>query len=108
MGRMRLRTGAVVLLPVLSSASLAVIGTSAPTSAAPSTVIGQSGEASTFNVKGVPVPGTPAKYDKVEVRRFGSPKATNVLVLVPGTQAGAADFDVVGPYLAATVPNLQV
>jgi len=42
------------------------------------------------------------------VRRFGSPSATNVLVLVPGTQAGAADFDIVGPYLATTVPNLQV
>jgi hypothetical protein len=56
----------------------------------------------------VSVPGTPALYDKVMVRRFGSPAATNVLVLVPGTLAGAADFDIVGPYLAAHVPNLQV
>src|SRR5271157_2014048 len=108
MRRRRRRTGAVILLPVLLTTSVVVFGASPPTCAAPSTVIGQSGETSTFKVKGALVPGTPAKYDKVEVRRFGSPKATNVLVLVPGTQAGAADFDIVGPYLAATVPNLQV
>lgn len=66
------------------------------------------GPTSIFSVPGVAVPGTPAKYDKVIVRRFGSPSAANVLVLVPGTVAGAADFDIVGPYLAAHVPNLQV
>jgi len=66
------------------------------------------GETSTFSVPGVSVPGTPTVYDKVMVRRFGSPSATNVLVLVPGTVAGAADFDIVGPYLAEHVPNLQV
>lgn len=66
------------------------------------------GETSTFTVRGVPVKGTPTKYDQVRVRRFGSPSARNVLVLVPGTLAGAADFDIVGPYLAAKVPNLQV
>ncbi|HLN43721.1 MAG TPA: hypothetical protein VK215_14790 [Acidimicrobiales bacterium] len=66
------------------------------------------GETSTFSVPGVSVPGTPTRYDKVMVRRFGSPAAANVLVLVPGTLAGAADFDIVGPYLAAHVPNLQV
>jgi hypothetical protein len=66
------------------------------------------GLTSTFTVPGVAVKDTPAKYDKVQVRRFGSPAATNVLVLVPGTLAGAADFDIVGPYLAKHVPNLQV
>jgi hypothetical protein len=66
------------------------------------------GTTSTFSVPGVSVPGTPTMYDKVMVRRFGSPSATNVLVLVPGTLAGAADFDIVGPYLAEHVPNLQV
>jgi hypothetical protein len=66
------------------------------------------GKTSTFTVAGVAVKGTPARYDKVEVRRFGSPSAGNVLVLVPGTLAGAADFDIVGPYLARHVPNLQV
>lgn len=66
------------------------------------------GETATFAVPGVAVPGTPAQYDQVMVRRFGSPSATNVLVLVPGTLAGAGDFDIVGPYLAAHVPDLQV
>src|SRR5579863_435235 len=79
---------------------------SAPASKASSTL--SLGPTSTFSVPGVSVPGTPALYDKVMVRRFGSPAATNVLVLVPGTLAGAADFDIVGPYLAAHVPNLQV
>ena len=76
------------------------------------------GQTSVFSVQGVPVPATdiqgspipatPAKYDKVTVRRFGSPSATNVLVLVPGLDAAAGYFDIVGPYLATHVPNLQV
>jgi pimeloyl-ACP methyl ester carboxylesterase len=51
---------------------------------------------------------TPARYDQVSVRRFGSPSATHVLVLVPGTNGGAGDFDLVGPTLASHVPDLQV
>ncbi len=54
------------------------------------------------------VPGTPAKYDQVQVRRFGNPSASHVLVLVPGTNGGAGDFDLVAPYLATHVPDLQV
>ena len=54
------------------------------------------------------VAGTPAKYDQVQVRTFGNPSAKNVLVLVPGTNSGAGDFDLVGPYLASHVPDLQV
>jgi hypothetical protein len=80
-------------------------GAGAATPAVPKLSLGQT---SIFSVKGVTVPGTPAKYDKVLVRRFGSPSAGNVLVLVPGTQAGGGDFDIVGPYLASHVPNLQV
>ena len=81
----------------------------APTPARPQPVPHLSlGRTSTFTVRGVAVKGTPAKYDQVQVRRFGSPSARNVLVLVPGTLAGAADFDIVGPYLAAHVPHLQV
>ena len=53
-------------------------------------------------------PGTPAKYDQVQVRTFGSPSAPHVLVLVPGTNGGAGDFDLVAPYLATHVPGLQV
>jgi len=106
---LQVRTCVVIVLTVLLTAFLASVGTSAPSGAATSTIPGFSlGQTSTFSVPGVSVPGTPKKYDKVEVRRFGSPSATNVLVLVPGTLAGAADFDIVGPYLAKTVPNLQV
>jgi len=54
------------------------------------------------------VAGTPARYDAVQVRTFGSPAASHVLVLVPGTNGGAGDFDLVAPYLAAHVPDLQV
>jgi hypothetical protein len=37
-------------------------------------------------------PGTPSKYNKVGVLKFGSSKARNVLVLNPGTSASAAYF----------------
>ncbi len=55
-----------------------------------------------------PASGTPAKYDQVQVRRFGNPSASHVLVLVPGTNGGAGDFDLVAPYLVTHVPDLQV
>ncbi len=61
-----------------------------------------------FTVATPSVPGTPARYDQVQVRRFGSPDATHVLVLVPGTNGGAGDFDLVAPYQATHVPDLQV
>ncbi len=51
---------------------------------------------------------SPAQYDQVSVRRFGSPDAAHVLVLVPGTNGGAGDFDLVAPYLVTHVPHLQV
>jgi hypothetical protein len=54
------------------------------------------------------VAGTPARYDSVQVRTFGDPTAKHVLVLVPGTNGGAGDFDLIGPYLATHVPGLQV
>jgi pimeloyl-ACP methyl ester carboxylesterase len=61
-----------------------------------------------FTVATPGVARTPSKYDQVGVRRFGSPDATHVLVLVPGTNGGAGDFDLVAPYLATHVPDLQV
>ena len=54
------------------------------------------------------VPGTPAQYNQVQVRQFGSSAATHVLVLTPGTYGGAGDFDLVAPYLVQHVPDLQV
>ncbi len=41
---------------------------------------------------GYPAPGTPAKYNKVQVLKQGPADAGHVLVLVPGTSAGAANF----------------
>ena len=43
-------------------------------------------------MRGSRAPGTPAKYDKVGVSRSVPAKARNVLVLEPGTSAGAAYF----------------
>ena len=39
-------------------------------------------------MKGYSAPGTPAKYNKVYVTKFGSAKAKRILVLVPGMAAG--------------------
>ena len=58
-------------------------------------------------VKGAPGAG-PAKYDKVFVQRFGSPKAKRVLVLVPGFVGGAGDFRLIARDIVRRVPGLQV
>jgi pimeloyl-ACP methyl ester carboxylesterase len=50
----------------------------------------------------------PAKYDKVFVQRFGSPKAKRVLVLVPGFVGGAGDFRLIARDIVKRVPGLQV
>ena len=54
------------------------------------------------------LPDTPAKYNKVFVTKYGSPKARKVLVLIPGTNGGAGNFSLIGPELAKRVPDLQV
>ncbi len=68
----------------------------------------QAASTSILSVPGEVVPGTPHKYDKVMVRRYGSANAKRVLVLVPGTDAGAGYFGNVATYLSSHVPNLQV
>ena len=52
--------------------------------------------------------GTPAKYDKVGVIKVGPAKARNVLVLEPGTSAGAAYFVPLADWLVQTLPGWQV
>lgn len=59
-------------------------------------------------ITGYTAPGTPAKHNRVSYRRYGSASARKVLVLVPGTLAGAGTFDVVAPQLVKRVPGLQV
>ena len=41
---------------------------------------------------GYEAPGTPAKYNKVKVLKQGPRSADNILVLIPGTSAGASNF----------------
>src|SRR3954469_14672368 len=50
----------------------------------------------------------PARYDRQEVTRFGSPRAKTVLVLVPGTNGGRGDFTLTAREIAARAPGVQV
>jgi pimeloyl-ACP methyl ester carboxylesterase len=50
----------------------------------------------------------PAKYAKVGIEQIGPRSAKRVLVLIPGTFAGAGDFGLVAHELVKRVPNLQV
>ena len=59
-------------------------------------------------IRGYDEPGTPANYDKVFVRKFGSASAKRVLVLVPGFVSGSGDFTLVARELVKRVPGLQV
>jgi pimeloyl-ACP methyl ester carboxylesterase len=59
-------------------------------------------------MRGVASPGTPAKYDKVGVLKIGPASAHNVLVLEPGTSAGAGYFVPMAQWLVSLVPGWQV
>jgi len=53
-------------------------------------------------------PGTPGRYDWVGVVKTGRPSARNVLVLEPGTSAGAAYFLPLARWIVSRAPNWQV
>jgi pimeloyl-ACP methyl ester carboxylesterase len=53
-------------------------------------------------------PSTPAKYDRVGVIKVGPRKATNVLVLNPGTSASASYFVPVARDIVKRAPGWQV
>lgn len=57
---------------------------------------------------GYPAPGTPSRYDKVGVLKVGRPGARNVLVLEPGTSAGAAYFVPLARWIVSRAPSWQV
>ena len=57
---------------------------------------------------GAPVPGTPAKYNRVGVLEIGPSSARNVLVLEPGTQAGSGYFVPLARWLASRLKGWQV
>jgi len=60
-----------------------------------------------FTVRGADGPG-PARYDRVRVIEQGPRRAHNVLVLVPGTSAGAAYFRPVAADLLKRLPGWKV
>jgi len=86
---------AKALLPVL--AALALLASSA--------------QAATLHIhwmRGYKAPGTPARYDKVGVLKVGPRSAHNVLVLEPGTSAGAAYFLPLAQWIVSRAHGWQV
>ena len=59
-------------------------------------------------MRGFDAPDTPRKFDRVGVLRFGPSKAPNVLVLNPGTSAGAAYFAPLARHVVHRVNGWQV
>jgi hypothetical protein len=59
-------------------------------------------------MRGVPSPGTPARYDKVGVLKVGPKRAKNVLVLEPGTSAGSAYFVALARWIVSADKGWQV
>ena len=55
-------------------------------------------------IEGFKAPGTPEKYNKVRVVKYGSPDSDKVLVLNPGTSAGGTFF---GPFATALTKKLK-
>ena len=72
------------------------------------TLAASAGAAAPTVVKVGPLPGTPAKYNKVFITKYGPNSAKKVLLLIPGTNGGAENFALVGPEMAKKVPDLQV
>jgi hypothetical protein len=59
-------------------------------------------------MRGFQSPGTPDNLNVVGVLKVGDPKAKNVLVLNPGTSAGAGYFQPLARTIAKTRPDWQV
>jgi len=89
----------------LGAFSIGITGASASTS-------GARHDGAPISERVVTMPGAvapgPAKYNRVRVLEVGSPKAKNVLVLEPGTSAGAAYFRLVAEAIAQRLPGWQV
>jgi hypothetical protein len=92
-----------VLTLVLGLACLGSLGPSAATgatAAAPHSAF--------IRIPGVRSAGTPARYDRVGILQIGSPRARNVLVLNPGTSAGAGYFQPLADAIVSADPGWQV
>ena len=72
------------------------------------TLAASAGAAAPTVVKVGSLPGTPAKYNKVFITKYGPNSAKKVLLLIPGTNGGAENFALVGAEMAKKVPGLQV
>src|SRR3954451_2760791 len=59
-------------------------------------------------IPGYKSPGTPAKYNRVGILKFGPATAKNVLVLNPGTSASAAYFAPLARSIVASAKGWQV
>jgi hypothetical protein len=59
-------------------------------------------------MKGFAAPGTPPKYNKVGVIKIGPASAKNVLVLEPGTSAGATYFVPLAKWIVSKTKGWQV
>jgi pimeloyl-ACP methyl ester carboxylesterase len=84
------------LLALLAALGLTLVATAAASAA---TVV---------TMKGYAAPGTPARYDRVRVVKVGPKTAKKVLVLVPGTSAGAGYFVPDAESLVQQLPGWQV
>ena len=60
-----------------------------------------------ITVKAPPAAG-PASYDRVFVHQFGPAKGRKILVLMPGTVAGAGNFTLIARRLVKRIKGLQV
>jgi pimeloyl-ACP methyl ester carboxylesterase len=59
-------------------------------------------------MRGFAAPGTPARFNRVGVIQVGARSARNVLVLEPGTSAGAAYFVPLAQWIVHRMPGWQV
>ncbi len=59
-------------------------------------------------IRGFDEPSTPARFDRVGVLEVGSPRARNVLVLVPGTSASSTYFVPLAEDIVRRLPGWQV
>jgi pimeloyl-ACP methyl ester carboxylesterase len=101
----RKRVLSVVLAALCSVALLSTVGSSAPAGASTGST---SGPLRVTWMTGYAAPGTPARYNKVGVIKVGSSTAKNVLVLEPGTSAGATYFVPLAKWIVSKARGWQV
>jgi pimeloyl-ACP methyl ester carboxylesterase len=99
------RTRSAVLAALCSVALLSALGSSSTASASTNS------STTSLHVNWMPgyvAPGTPARYNKVGVIKVGSSSAKNVLVLEPGTSAGATYFVPLAKWIVSKAHGWQV